>query len=308
MKSYFIPFLFMAVLVGPLRATDNKVRVDLQFYSQTYRLNDSIPVRVNVMNQSDKKSVFSVSPLTYETFFFEIKTPRNENVSIRDDFRIAIDQSASSPKDYRTFELDPYESFSRELDLTKWFDIKDSGYYYIRGIFYPNPDDSSKKEFSTYYKILVKPPKVVEEKLSKDEQKHQQLLTEIKNMPPYDAISDFIDAKIKKDWDRFLLHVDAERLIEAFQNYAREYHHARSGKYRLEVLDRFKRYLTVYWKDRILSYNIKKTVIEGEKSQVTVDVEYKIRNLSYSMRYDFKLYKNHDSQWLIYDYEAVRIK
>ncbi len=301
-------FLFLVLFTSKIFASDHSVKVDLQFYSQTSRLNESIPVRVNVMNQSDQKESFAVSPLSYETFFFEIKTPRNENVVIRDDFRIAMDQSASSPGDYRTFELDPHESFSREIDLSRWFDIKESGYYYIKGIFYPNPDDHTRSVESTYYKILIKPPRIVEEKLSKDKQQHNRLLAEIRDMPPYDAIADFLDAKMKKDWNRFLMHIDAERLIEAFQNYAGEYHHARSGKYRLEVLERFKRYLTVYWQDRILSYQIKKTVIESDKAEVTCDVEYKLRNLSYSFRYDFKLYKNHDGQWLMYDYDAVRIK
>lgn len=304
MKTRIFLFLLLAA-AAPLQA---EVKVELQFYNQNYRLNESIPVVVSVFNQAGQRLAFQVSPQIYESFYFEVKTPRNEEIQIRDDFRIEIKENASAVSDYRDILLDAGESFSRTIDITQWFDVKDSGYYYIKGVFFPNPDDRSQKIESSFYKILVKAPQIVEQSLVEENQRQQVQLREIKKLPPYDAIADFIDAKMKKDWERFLAHIDAARLIESFQNFSSDYQNARTGAYRLEVLERFKRYLTVHWQDMILEYKIKKSEIEDDKATVEADIEYKIRTVSYALRYTFYLYKNHEGQWLIYDYTALRIK
>ncbi len=303
MKKQVILFLLLAST--PLWS---EAKVELQFYNQTYRLNSPIPVVVNVFNQEGERMTFQVSPQIYESFYFLVKTPKNEDIVIKDDFRIEMKENASSAGDYRDITLDAGESFSRTIDITQWFDIRESGYYFIKGVFYPNPDDRSLKIESSFYKILVKAPAIVEETLADEKQKQINHLQEMKKLPPYDAIADLIDAKMKKDWDRFLAHIDASRLIDSFQNFSSDYQNARTGAYRLEVLERFKRYLTVHWQDMILEYKIKKSEIEDDKATVEADIEYKIRTVSYALRYTFYLYKNHENQWLIYDYTALRIK
>ncbi len=286
----------------------SEIKVELQFYSQTYRLNEAIPVVVNVFNQEGEKFGFFVSPQIYESFFFMVKTPKNEDIVIRDDFKIEMKENESSSGDFRNIWLEPGESFSRTIDITQWFDVRESGYYYIKGVFYPNPDDPSHKVESSFYKILVKSPRIIEEKLNTEKQQSMAHLDAIKKMPPYDAIADLIDAKMKKDWDRFLAHIDANRLIMSFQNFASDYENARTGAYRLDVLERFKRYLTVHWQDLILSYKINRSEITENSATVECDVEYKVRTVSYSLRYTFYLYKNHENQWLVNDYTALRIE
>ncbi len=303
----FIAFLIFFTVIGSLYGL-NGVKVELQFFTQTYRLNDPIPVMVNVVNTSKEKFQFDVSSLIYETFFFEVKTPKNENIVINDLFHIEMKNNFSSSEDYRKITLNSGESFSKTIDINQWYQIKDSGYYFIKGVFYPNPDDKSKKLESVYYKILVKPPLMIEADLIKEEQAKTAKLNQVKLLPPYEVVADMIDAKMKKDWDRFLVHIDAERLINSFDNYALEYKNAKSGQYALEVLERFRQYLTVYWQDIVESYTINKSTIEGDKAQVVCDIRYLLRNVSYVFRYTFVLYKNHNGEWLVEDYIVHTVK
>lgn len=306
MKKIVILFiLFFGI--GSLFAIDD-VKVELQFFAQTYRLNDPILVVLNVVNQSDEFFGFDVSPLVYESFFFEIKTPKNETIKLSDDFKVEIRNNYASTEDYRNIQLDTGESFARQIDISKWFDIKESGYYYIRGQFYANPDIRRHPQKSIYYKILVKPPLDVEQKLSESEQKRLSTLEMVKKLPPYEAIVDMIDAKMKKDWRRFLAHIDSKRLVMSFQNFASDYKSARTGNYRLDVIKRFEKYLTIHWQDRIINYTLKKTEIEGNEATVICDIKYKVRQLSYTLRYVFELHKNHKGHWLVYNYTATRVE
>jgi hypothetical protein len=284
------------------------VKVELQFYQQTYHLNDPIPVTIQVENISAGPVSFQVSPLIFETFFFNIRTPRSEAVPLLDTFEAQMKNNASSSGDFRDIVLQPQESFSRVIDITQWFDFKESGYYFIQGLFRANPDKKADSLSSIDYKILVKPPLLVEKKLSEDEKERNTRIEEVKKLPPYDVISDLLDAKMKKDWERFLVHIDAERLISAFQDYNNDYQNARSGKYRLEILEDFKRYLTRHWQDRIEQYTIGASQIQDEKATVVCDVDFATKTLQYGLRYTFSLYMNHLGQWLVYDYSVLKIK
>lgn len=284
------------------------VQVELQFYTQSFRLNEPVQVTLNVINVSDQEVRFKISSLVYETFFFVMRTPRNEEIPLQDRFQVEKKEHRSSAGDFREVRLMPGESFSRKVDVSEWFDIREPGYYYLKGVFMPDPDKPETRVESFDYKILLKPPAVVEIKQKEEDQRQSEAIEQAKALPPYDAIVDFLDAKMKKDWTRFLSHIDAERLIRSFETYYKAWDSARSGRYKLEVVDEFRRYLTTYWQDRILRYEIQETVIKQDKAQVTAEVEYKVRNTSYVHRYDFYLYKNHANQWLIYDYVVYRVR
>ena len=309
-KKLFVFILFLSAPAGPsvFAGLAPELQVELQFYKQAYRLNEPVNVLINVVNSSAQPVSFQVSPLIYETFFFDIRTPRNESVPLIDAFQVQMKNNASSSGDFRDITLQPQESFSRVIDIAQWFDIKESGYYIIRGIFHHNPDKQGEALSSYDYKILVKPPLIVEKKLSEDEQQRITELENVKKLPPYDVIADLLDAKMKKDWVRFLAHIDSERLIASFQEYNSAYQAARSGKYRLEVLEDFQRYLTVHWQDRILSYKIGASQIQDDKATVVCDVDYTTKTLMYSLRYTFNLYRNHQDQWLVYDYDVLKVK
>ncbi len=305
LKFYIILLFFLLTIVLPIYG---ELQVGLQFYRETYRLNEPIPVQINVVNNSSFPVKFYVSPLIYESFFFTMKTPKNEDVALLDSFQVERKNNTSSSGDFREITLMPGEEFARLIDLTQWFDIRESGYYYIKGLFYPNPDKKNVLIESFDYKILIKPPVIVEKQISAEELERQADFEKVLKLPPYDVIDDFLDAKMKKDWERFLLHIDPTRLIKSFDEYYNAYQNARSGTYQLQVIEDFKKYLTVYWQDRILSYKIIESHIKENDATVIADVDFKVKLFSYTLRYTFNLYKNHLNQWLIYDYSALKVK
>jgi hypothetical protein len=304
----FILFWAAACVTGLYGLDLNDVKVELQFFQQTYRLNEPINVTIQVVNVSPSRISFQVSSLIYETFFFDIRTPRSETVNPLDTFEVLMKNRASSSGDFRDIVLEPQEAFSKVIDVTQWFDFKESGYYFIRGLFHANPDKQADQQSSIDYKILVKPPLLVEKKLSEDEKERIVQLEDAKKLPPYEVIDDLLDAKMKKDWERFQVHIDPERLIKAFQDYNNDYENARSGKYKLDVLEGFKRYLTQHWQDRIDRYSIGASQIQDGKATVECDVDFATRTSKYGLRYTFSLYRNHLGQWLVYDYTVLKIK
>lgn len=302
-----IPALVL-LTAGLSAQSPSDTRVELQFFQQTYRLNEPMNVLINVVNVSSRPLTFMVSPLIYETFFFDLRSPRNEAVPLLDPFEVEMKTGASSSGDYRSFTLLPQESYSRVIDITKWFDIRESGHYFIRGYFYSNPDRRNARLESFDYKILIKPPMAVEQKLTEEQQVRRAEMETARKLPPYDVIADLLDAKMKKDWERFLAHIDAERLIVSFTEFYSAYDQARSGRYRLEVLEEFKDYLTKHWQDRILSYQVLESQIKDDRASVVCDVVFKVRTLDYTLRYTFSLYKNHNQEWLVQDYTALKVK
>jgi hypothetical protein len=308
MKILKLPGIILFFAVFIMLPLYGELQVGLQFYRETYRLNEPVPVQINVVNNSSGPVKFYISPLIYESLFFSMKTPKNEDVDLLDTFQVEMKNNASSSGDFREMTLMPGEEFSRLIDLTQWFDIRESGYYYIKGMFYPNPDKKDESVESFNYKIFIKPPVVVEKQISAEELERQADFEKVMKLPPYDVIDDFLDAKMKKDWERFLLHIDSERLIKSFSDYYNAYQNARSGTYQLQVIEDFKKYLTTYWQDRILSYKILESHIKENDATVVAEVDFKVKLFSYTLRYTFSLYKNHLSQWLIYDYSALKVK
>lgn len=304
MKRFSLFFLWLCF--SPLFAQD--LQVELKFYKQAYRINEDIPVQILVYNLSDRPQEIYVSPLVYETFFFDIRTTKNIPVGLRDDFQITKSSVLSDVGQFRKIILMPGESFSRDININEWFDLSEVGYYSINGLFYRRPDLTNDVRRSFTYKILIKPPQVIEESVAKEDLRRQEEFQTLMKLPPYEAIADMWDAKSKKDWERFLFHIDAEKLIMAFDDYKEAYLSARTGRYRLQIVEEFKKYLTVHWQDRILQYTIKEATIKGTEAEVISDVEFAVRSQSYILRYYFKLYQNISGQWLVYDYSVVRIK
>jgi len=302
-----LALILLCSLMSLLHAEDD-LQVELKFYKQAYRINEDIPVQILVYNISDKPQDIYVSPFIYETFFFDIRTTRNIPVPLRDDFAINRASLVSDGARVRKITLMPGESFSRDILINEWFDLSEVGYYSLTGLFYRRPDLTNEVRQSFTYKLLIKPPQVVEESIARDQLQRQENFQSLTKLPPYEAVADMWDAKSKKDWERFLFHIDAEKLIMAFDDYKEAYLSARTGKYRLQVVEDFKKYLTVHWQDRIIQYTIKEATIKNTEAEVVSDVTFAVRSQSYILRYYFKLYQNVSGQWLVYDYSVVRIQ
>ncbi len=301
----FIIILFSSVIFSLEKKDFSLI---LNFDKTTYRMNSPLNIEIKIVNISEKPKIIKLSPLNYESFYFIVKTPENETLEYRDEYKLKIKEIESSYDVIKEVKLFPDESISRKIDLTEIFDFRNDGYYYLKVLFYPDPDLKSFFLESENYKFLLKPPDIVELKIKEENYERKLNIESARKLPPYDVIDNLLDAKMKKDWDRFLMHFDVERLIYSFQNYGKAYENARKGKHKLEILEDFKKFLTTHWQDRILSYKILESYVKPEEATVDADVEYKVRELGYVLRYKFKLYKNSMNEWKIYDYIVLRVK
>lgn len=303
-----ISFLFIFLPTFLFSSLCDEIQVSINLDQSVFRLNSSVVVETKIKNIGKRERIIKLSPFNHESFYFVVKNFQNESLPLRDDYKIKSYELKSSSDMYKEITLSPGESVSRIVDLSEIYDFRESGFYYLKVFYYPDPDVKSEFCESEEYKILLKPPQIVEEEISKEEAQRKILMEKLKKLPPYDVVDDLLDAKMKKDWERFLFHFDLERLINSFQNFAFAYQNARTGKYKLEVLKDFRRYLTVHWQDRILSYEVRESYIKGSEATVDADVEYMVRNLSYVLRYTFKLSKDYEGVWKVYDYTVLRVK
>lgn len=304
----FLLILVFSLSAGLYAFNPEDFKLLLDFEKSTFRMNSAVNIEIKLVNISQDERIIKLSPFNYESFSFIVKTPQNEELSYRDDYKIRMNEIESSYDEVKEVRLLSKESVSRLINLSEIFDFRKEGYYFIKVLYYPDPDIKSTYIESEYYKFLLKPPSIVEQNIDENYKERKQQIEHVKKLPPYDVVDDLLDAKMKKDWERFLTHFDVERLIYSFQNYGKAYESAKGGKYKLEILEDFKKYLTTHWQDRILSYKILESYIKPDVATVDADVEYKVRELSYVLRYTFKLYRNFLGEWKIYDYTVLRVK
>lgn len=281
---------------------------ELSFEYETFRIGQEMNVIFTIKNDGFSREEFYIYDNISKTFFFELKTDKNDDVEYSYEFLIKHEfLNLNIPK--RSIVLLPNQSFSVKIDISKIFDISKSGIYYIRGIFSPDGTADKKDGFFTdYYKITIKPPRKVEEITSQIDQEYKKLQQELYNLPPYEVVRRMLEAKLRKDAKEFIIYFDFEKLITIFPSFSKRYEEAKTSSERLKVIEKFKEYLTTYWEDQIIRFNIVRTEIEGDIAKVTSDVEYKLRNTSYKLRYIYQLYKTYDNRWLIYSYEVINLK
>lgn len=303
-----VSVVFVILMVFCTKNFYGELLPELTFEYETFRMLQDMPVIFTVRNVGFSKEDFFIYDDIYKTFFFEMRTEKNDVVELSYDFMIKHDfMNINATKRSITLSLD--QSFSVRIDLSKIFDISSPGVYYIRGIF--SPDGMADKRngiFTDYYKITVKPPKKVDEIVSQVDDEYKRLQQELYNLPPYEVVKRMLDAKYRRDAKEFIIYFDFEKLITIFPSFSKRYNESKTSSEKSKVIEKFKEYLTTYWEDQILGFSIVKTEIEGDKSIVTADVEYKLRNTSYKLRYSYQLYRTYDNRWLIYSYDVVNMK
>ncbi|MCX8028604.1 MAG: hypothetical protein N2712_01230 [Brevinematales bacterium] len=299
----FTVFLLLICSIGY-----SQIQPELSFEYETYRLLEEMPVIFTVRNVGFSDEEFFVYDDILKTFFIEVRTDKNDVVEYSYDFLIKHDFFNLNVSK-RSILLKRNQSFSVRIDISKIFDISKQGVYYIRGIFSPDGTADKKDGKSTdFYKLIVKPPKKVEEIVSKVDAEYLSLQQELYNLPPYEVVRRMLDAKYRRDAREFVIYFDFDKLINIFPSFSKRYNESKTASEKAKVIEKFKDYLTTYWEDQILSFAIVRTEIEGDKAVVVADVDYRLRNTSYRLRYSYELFRTYDNRWLIYSYDVVNRK
>ena len=304
---FFLTFMISSSLYTQSTFNTNDNSIEISFIKQNYQGDESIDIEFSIKNKGTQESFFVLSDILDQSINFELKTSRNEVIEINHNTGVRLTGTFSNPALYRYINLMPGESFSRIFDLRDLYSISTYETFYVKGVFYPDPDNRSVFINSDNTSFTHTPPPLVQQKISEDSIKRTQELNNLATLLPNEIVQSFFEAQFVKDWGKFLLHIDAERLISIFYNYSVQYKNSTDGTFRLELLENFKKFFTVHWDIPLVSYDIQETVIKGQEATVTVDAMESIRFTNRKIRYVFTLYRNTAGAWLISDYTVLSL-
>ena len=303
----FFIFIIASSLYTQSTFDTNNNKIELSFIKQNYQGDESINIKFSIENTGTEESSFVLSDILDQSIDFELKTSRNEEIEVNHNTDVRLTGAFANLSLYRNINLMPGESFSRIFDLRYLYNITTDETFYVKGIFFPDPDNKSVFITSDNTSFSHTPPSLVQQKISADLILRDQELKKLVTLLPSEIIQSFFDAQFVKDWGKFLLHIDVERLIQIFHNYSFQYNNSKDGTFKLELIENFKKFLTIHWNIPLIGYNIKETVIQGQQAKVTVDATESIRFTSRKIRYVFTLYRSTQGSWLISDYTVLSL-
>ncbi|MGL5721293.1 MAG: hypothetical protein ACRCY4_02705 [Brevinema sp.] len=299
-------FLIFAVS-SALYSQSSPIQVRISLFKQTFSSDEPLKAYVSFYNQSIEEQQFDLSDVLFQSLVFDLRSSANETIPLRPEMDALARTTYSNPSLYRRMRLAPGESFTFTSDLRTYFDVPKSGSYYVRARFYPDPDNRSDEYFSEYFSFAQTPPAPVMQRINQEQTRRAAALEEARQFLPGEVIQDLFEAQLKKDWERFLVHIDAEQLINAFDQYARQYNASIDGTFRLDLLEQFKRFLTSHWNIHLAGYEIRETIIRRDTATVEADAFERIRTQTRRIRYSFELSRNGQGQWRIDNYVVLAV-
>lgn len=307
MRIIFSFLIFMSTYSLYAQTNLKNYNIGLSFLKQNYQADEPVMVQLSIENIGNIGNTFILSDVLEQSIGFELKTSRNELLPLNSDTDIHLTGLFSNPALYRDISLMPSESFSRMFDLREFYDIKAYEIFYLKGIFYPDPDNNAVFVESEYTSFSHSPPSLVLQSILDRSIKRSEKIDLLSKLLPSEVVQNLFEAQFTKDWEKFLMLINAERLLNSFQNYAVQYNESTDGAFRLELVEKFKRFLTVHWNIPLVSYEILDTHIQGNTAYVTVDALESIRFTTRKIRYTFTLHRTISGSWLIVDYEVLSL-
>ncbi|MGL4388366.1 MAG: hypothetical protein ACRCTJ_03115 [Brevinema sp.] len=305
-----LSFFFLFVIVNYAQnTTDSLYSVQVSFIKQNYAGNEAIDACVKIFNKSNSPITFSLADdfLSHQSITFELRTSQNIIIPIKNNLQALIKLKASDPSQYREITLLQGESFSKIFNIRDFYDLSEAKTYYIEALFFPDPDNHSTPYRSSFASFSQSVPSVVQEAILKETLIQTAKFKELSRLLPNEIIMSFFNSQMEKNWELFLLHIDPERLIYSFPNFAKQYDQATSGVFKLEIIDQFKRFFSTHWNIPLTSYKITRTIIEDDSATVTVDAIESIRFTNRRLRYTFTLYRTGQNSWLIENYLVLSL-
>ncbi|MGL4676552.1 MAG: hypothetical protein ACRCWI_02655 [Brevinema sp.] len=302
-------FIILTVLfpISYYTADNTSPAVNISFIKQNYQAYEPIQFEVFIKNTDTQERSFIISDILEQSIYFELRSSRNEIVEMNPKVVAQSSGVFSTPELYRNITLMPQESFSRLFDLREFYNITRYDTFYLKGIFYPDPNNRALQALSDYTVFSHIPSSTVLQQMVGDSINRSKELSILSTFLPNEIIKSFFESLFTKDWEKFLLHINTEQLLQSFQNYANQYNQSNDVTFKLELLKQFQRFLTVHWDIPLTSYKITQTTIQEHTAYVTVDAVESIRFTSRRVRYTFTLYRSVSGSWLIVDYTVLAL-
>jgi len=292
-------------ITTPLLAAD-AIDVSIEFVDRRiYHPDSDIHIRVTVKNEDARTYQFRLADRRLFTVDFDVRTLTNVQVERSQNF--ITRRAADQPVYYRNVSLEPGEEFSFTEELSDYVNVTRAGTYVVQANFYPDlwtRDDSGPIQ-SNRLTLSVRPSPVgIPEVQHRIDEETEEILHR-EALPPDEVVRWTLEARQRREWNRFFLYLDTEELL--LRDPARERRYKRlPEEEQLEELEQFREHLKQERVEGDLvaapsSFEIEETRYGPHEGEVITVQRFRYDTFTEVREYRYTL-ERRDNVWVIVDY------
>ena len=285
------------------------LRVQIDLNQRTYYINEPVPVRVLVINDSTQPVQFDLGRHLFQNYNFRVRSLNNVGVRERESFQLEQLASRQDLAPGRSITIAPGERFGREIDVSSWLRLVEPGTYEVTGYFLLRPRRSPVdwRYASNSKRFVLQPPRDVAVAMRDERARRED--RDGKRLSAGETVDYIIAAKRRSDWNAYFRFLDLERLIMVFTRFRTRYVAAEMAE-RGTVMEDFRRYLRVFPAEHIEHHFVKNVSLTrdeetlNETAKVECLIVYKTGLLVERKTYHFSLYRKLD-RWYVSSYYVI---
>jgi hypothetical protein len=278
-----------------------------------FKQNDNIYLDIKLINNSPSPVSTFISDDKKYCFDFQILTMQNQEIEHSKDYITSFHRVQTIFKS--KIDLEPNQGYSYKISLNDYFEMDKTGQFYIKGFYYPELKNSDNKDqktlMSNQLTINIKPKDLEEKFISEKKSVEEEKRLNAEKRAPDEIIEYMLNARMNKEWEKYFLYLDLEKLILTNNLFKNNFLKADSEKQK-ELIAQFKIYLQKDTIDDISylphSYEIVKTeYFPNGKGKVEVIIQHKYIDYIQKKYYTYFLYKR-EKIWYVYSYEVMNME
>jgi hypothetical protein len=287
-------------------------RVDLRIAYENkgiYVPGSDVLIKFTIRNDSGETYWFKLAENRMFSVDLEVRTLANQGLPPARQF--TTERTSNQQLYYRDVALEPGEEFSFVENLGNYVQLRQTGIFVVRGVFYPDLVQGERALGSSNTLSLTIQPDLSEDEVvrARIDQATGAIL-ERTALPPNEVVEYTIDALQDGAWNRFFLYLDLEGLLLSDPERARSYRRLSEPQQR-NRLELFQGQLRNQLADPQLSavptdYEMVRTTYDPLEGSVIMDLNFAYPTFSELKRYTYFL-RRRDSVWYIYDYAVTNL-
>jgi len=318
-KFFFIIFILLTTSIFSEenylldQEISSKILVYIELANpKIYYQDDEIYINIKIFNKSNTDTVFTIANNKIFSFDFDMVTIQNKTIEH------SVEYINSFHKVQSVFTshiiLASKEGYVFKARLNDYYDINNPGQFFIRCYFYPDLKFSNMTRentiLSNQLSINIRPSKIEEETIIEKESVEEEKKYYVTKRPPDEVIEYMLTSRMNKEWEKFFLYLDLEKLIMT-HNYYRERYLKADKETQIEIINEYKQYLK---RDRIdnisfmpTKFEIKKTEYSEGRAKVEALIFFKYQDYDEKKYYTYFLNKK-GNIWYVSSYEVLNFK
>ncbi len=286
---------------------EKNLTVHLSIDTESFNYNEPVILHISIRNTSAKISSFEIyedsntdSPdfTTFQPIVFDLAGREAENIiSYRKENRSTAEIIKKMSR--RKVSIGANEIFTHSVDLKKVYNLH-GGTYRVRSYFIP--DFSQRQIIYSTNELVFRIVKEDKEPFGKKATPEERLIT------PGEIVMLSLEAEKRGHWQKMFKYINIEQYIYSFHDFVRPYNNG-GPKERIEILEKFRRFLARHRHDYIVHFSIISEELEKDEKYAVVNTiveRYGVRK-NERFKYMFRLEKRRNI-WLINAVEATVLK